>query len=322
MSTEVYVRWEIRSAASVASQIQKQLEEEKKRSEIRNAAVIAAQCQRRLEAEKRAFAEKAPHMPGLAEGGGQEAYMRGNNIEMGRVETAEGEALAFGDVCQAAKTETTSRQKGVGKANWAEMLKAADTVGGSKKATDDMAEEWGAYLALISLLNRPTPDEGGMALTAEGLKAEIAKLKAEYTRKQEANHVYANLKEVFFELGLEIGDEYEMENLSGRLLYDSNIEGCAIFLCEDSDGFLLETVAEANPEEGIPSCGSARIQEAAEQICEKHRLIVERMRMRGIDLFLHGAGASAPEKIRISGETASGKRRRKRANAARMDAIE
>ena len=94
-------------------------------------------------------------------------------------------------------------------------------------------------------------------------------------------------------------------------------------MSEDGEGFLLETiVGKSQGESGLH--GRERIREEAEKICAKQKLIVERMRERGIDLAIHGEAAPEPEKIRSESKEAIKKKKRRQtakpsAKAKRME---
>ena len=150
------------------------------------------------------------------------------------------------------------------------------------------------------------------------IAAETERLKKQLYAKREIRFVHDNLAEVFAELGLSIGAEFELNGLNGKCVTDSSITNCAMFMSADNDGIVFETFAEVPDGTTLSHNERLAAEASAIKLCEKHREVVRLMAQRGIDFNIVEETTPRAESLRTVGRSVE-KRRAK--TAAREQAI-
>lgn len=163
------------------------------------------------------------------------------------------------------------------------------------------------YRALCSLLGLK-PEK----VRKSRMQAEIDRLTAALASRRNAEYVYNNLKEVFAELDMSIADEMELDGLAGHRVEDSGIADCAVFMSMDGEGIVFETVAETEEGGRLSADKKAKIEENANKVCEKHRMVIEKMRERGVELNIEAETKPKAERIRTVQRKAARKNVRNR----------
>lgn len=175
-------------------------------------------------------------------------------------------------------------------------------------------DDWFEYLALCGMLHMK-PEE----IKKEKLQDMNQKLLKKLSKEKENEFVSQNLKEVFEELHMQIVGELQLDGLEGQHIVNEDDTGCSVFMSQDSEGVIFETMVEADSET-MSADRKARIEESAVKMCEKHKLIIAKMKERGIILTTEYEKRPKAEQIRTVDCLKRRSGSRGRANGNKMEA--
>lgn len=150
------------------------------------------------------------------------------------------------------------------------------------------SEEWLEYCSLCAMLGK-MPE----LLTGDALKLKVDELKKRAIANKYITAAREALYETLEELGLSIIGEYELDEVAGFVVGESEDAGYKFFVSEDNSNFVFEMLEEKTAEPGEKI-----------KMCSKRKKIQKRMQEKGFYIELVAENDDAVEEaIQISGKT-------------------
>ena len=133
-------------------------------------------------------------------------------------------------------------------------------------------DKWELYCSLCALVgNKP------IQVSFEDVDKEIDNLSARVFQKKYMVKARRALHETFEELGLQVSDDYDLENITGSIVTDRENGDYQLFLSSDEESFALEMI-ETND--------SNQSQLLQQSLCGKRKKIYEIMARKGYPLSI------------------------------------